>query len=136
MKRAFPGFASLPTVDRRLIPARPRKIGNGVKALPGEPSMSPERVAGLAPFISRDYATPALCEAACPNGQCLPYRAQSGPVIACVIRCDKDADCPAKMACNCPNAERPAGPGCHPIASTPTDAMSRVCLLPDPAKQP
>jgi hypothetical protein len=136
MRRAFPNFASLPTVDARLFPPRPRKLGNGVKMAPGEPPMSPERVAGLAPFIRRSYATPALCEAACAAGQCLPYRTESGPAIACVIRCDKNADCPSGMACNCPNAEQPSGPDCRPIASTPADSMSRVCLSPETAGQP
>jgi hypothetical protein len=136
MRRAFPNFASLPTVDSRLFPLRPRKLGNGIKMAPDEPPMSPERVAGLAPFIGRNYATPALCEAACAAGQCLPYRTASGPAIACVIRCDKNADCPSGLACNCPNAEQPSGPDCRPIASTPADSMSRVCLSPGAAGQP
>jgi hypothetical protein len=136
MKRSFPNLASLPSVDTRLIPARPRKRGNGIKAAPGEPPLSPERVAGLAAFIKRDYATPALCETACPAGQCLPYRSETGPVIACVIRCDKNADCPSGMACNCPNSEQPPGPECHPIASTPRDPMSRVCVTPQAIEEP
>ena len=136
MKGAFPNLASLPTVDTRLIPVRPRKRGNGIQAAPDEPPLSPERVAGIAPFIRRDYPTPALCEAACPTGQCLPYRSETGPLIACVIRCDRNADCPSGMGCNCPNAEHPPGLECQPIGSTPRDSMSRICLTPQTVDGP
>jgi hypothetical protein len=129
MKSAFPALASLPTIDTRLIPAAPpRKRGNQIAAAPDEPPLSPERVARIAPFIKRDHATPAKCEAACPTGQCLPYRGESGPTMACIIRCDKDKDCPEGSACNCPNSERPAAPECQPIATTPGDSMARICL--------
>jgi hypothetical protein len=128
MKRAYPNLASLPTVDRRLILGPERKRGNGIVAAPGEAPMSPERLAGVAPFIKRNYAAPAECEAACTAGQCLPYRSESGPVIACVIRCNKNSDCPEGLGCNCPNSEHAAGPDCQPIATTPQDPMARICL--------
>jgi hypothetical protein len=135
MKQRFPNLASLPTDDLRLILEPERKRGNGIGASPGEPPLSPGRVAGLAPFIKRSYATPAQCEAACPSGQCLPYRGESGPAMACVIRCDRNSDCPTGLACNCPNSE--SGPGdCHPIAATPRDPMARVCLTPVIVSQP
>jgi hypothetical protein len=34
------------------------------------------------------YASPAQSEAACPPGQRLPYRGESDPAMACVIRCN------------------------------------------------
>ncbi len=135
MKRVYPYLASLPTTDMRLIPGAARKRDNGIHAAPGEPPMSPDRVARLAPFIKRNYGAPAECEAACPAGQCLPYRADTGPAMTCVIRCDKDADCPEGLACNCPNAERSAGPACRPIATAPGDPMARVCLSVEAAGQ-
>jgi hypothetical protein len=133
MKRRFPNLASLPTDDLRLIPEAERKRGNGIGPSPGEPPTSPARVARLAPFIRRSYATPAQCEAACPTGQCLPYRGESGPAMACVIRCNRNSDCPTGKGCNCPNSESGAGPGCHPIAATPKDPMDRICLAPETA---
>src|SRR6185312_6487898 len=116
MRRTFPNLATFPNVDLRLIPEPPRKRGNGVGASEGEPPMSPDRVSVIAPFITRSYATPAPCEAACPTGQCLPYRGASGAAMACVTRCDGDSDCPQGLACNCPNREKPAGQDCRPIA--------------------
>jgi hypothetical protein len=77
----------------------------------------------------------AECEAACPAGQCLPYRGDTGPAMACVIRCDRDADCPDGLACNCPNSERSAGPGCRSIATALPDAMARICLSVEAAGQ-
>jgi hypothetical protein len=136
MKQTFPNLASLPTDDLRLIPAPERKRGNSIGASPGEPPLSPARVAGLAPFIGRSYATPAQCEAACPTGQCLPYRGESGPAMACVIRCNRNSDCPGGMGCSCPNSEIGPGPGCHPIGGTPKDPMARVCLTPGTSGQP
>ncbi len=136
MKRAFPNLAALPTDDLRLIPRTEHKPGNGIGALPGEPPLSPERVARLAPFAGPSFATPAECQAACPAGQCLPYRGESGPAIACVIRCNRNADCPTGLACNCPNSESPAGLECHPIATAPDDPMSRLCLSPALPGQP
>ncbi len=136
MKRAFPNLASLPVDDLRLIPASERKRGNGIGPSPGEPPTSPARVARLAPYIRRSYATPAQCEAACPTGQCFPYRGESGPAMACVIRCDRNSDCPTGLACNCPNSESGAGPDCRPIAAAPKDPMDRICLTPRAAWQP
>ncbi len=136
MKRSFPNLASLPTDDLRLIREPERKRGNGIGPSPGEPPTSPARVAWLAPFIRRVYATPAQCEAACPTGQCLPYRGASGPAMACLIRCNRNSDCPTGMACNCPNSESGPGPGCHPIAATPKDPMDRICLTPETAGLP
>jgi hypothetical protein len=134
MKRTFPNLASLPTDDVRLVRESARKRGNGIGPSPGEPPTSPVRVARLAPFIKRSYATPAQCEAACPTGQCLPYRGESGPAMACVIRCNRNADCPTGLACNCPNSESVAGPGCRPIAATPKDPMDRICFAPETAE--
>jgi hypothetical protein len=135
MRRTFPNLATFPEADLRLIPEPPRKRGNGIGASVEEPSMSPDRVSVIAPFINRSYATPAQCEAACPTGQCLPYRGASGAAMACVTRCDADSDCPQGLACNCPNREKPAGPACQPIATTPHDVMARICLSPAPPSQ-
>ncbi len=136
MKHAFPNLASLPTDDIRLIPGAARKRGNGIGPSPGEPPLSPRIVAGLAPSIKRSYATPAQCEAACPTGQCLPYRGQSGPEMACVVRCNRSADCPTGLLCTCPNSEIPAGPDCQPIAERPNDPLPRLCVSPHPGGQP
>jgi len=136
MKRAFPNLASLPTDDLRLIPEAAHKRGNGIGPSPGEPPLSPPVVAFLAPFINRSYPTPAQCEAACPTGQCLPYRGQSGPEMACVIRCDRNADCPTGLACSCPNSESPPGMECRPIARPPKDPLDRLCLSPRAAGPP
>jgi len=136
MKRAFPNLASLPTDDRRLLPKSERKQGNRIGPSPGEPPTSPARVARLAPYIRRSYAMPAQCEAACPTGQCLPYRGESGAAMACVIRCNRNTDCPTGLACNCPNSDSGPGPDCHPIAATPKDPMDRICLAPQTASQP
>jgi hypothetical protein len=128
MKRAFPSLASFPTTDARLILPAPRKPDNGVAASPGEPPMSPDRVARVAPFIERNYASPGECEASCPTGQCRPYRGDDGPAVACVTRCNTDKDCPDGLACNCPTAEKSAGAACQPIATMPHDPMARICL--------
>jgi hypothetical protein len=136
MKRAFPNLASLPTDDLRLLPEGARKRGNGIGPSPGEPPLSPPVVAFLAPFINRSYATPAQCEAACPTGQCLPYRGRSGPEMACVIRCDRNADCPTGLGCSCPNSESPPGMECRPIARPPKDPLDRLCLSPRAAGPP
>jgi hypothetical protein len=135
MKQTFPKVASLPTVDMRLIPAPERKRGNGIVAAADEPPMSPERVAHVAPFIKRNYGSPAECEAACPAGECLPYRSEAGPAMACVIHCDRDGDCPEGLACNCPNSEKSAGANCRPIATAPRDPMKRICLSVETAGQ-
>jgi len=135
MKATFPNLASWPTVSTPFIHGPERKRDNGIGPSPGEPSMSPERIARIAPFIKRNYGTPAECEGACSVGQCLPYRGDTGPAMACVIRCDRDADCPDGLACNCPNQERAAGPGCRPIAATPQDPMARICLSVETAGQ-
>ncbi len=136
MRQTFPNLAALPTADLPLVPPPRRKHDNGIGPGPGEPPMSPERVARVASFIESSYATPAQCEAACPAGQCLPYRTESGAAMACVIRCDKDADCPRGTVCNCPNSEKAAGPDCTPIAWTPQDQMARICLSPATTQVP
>jgi hypothetical protein len=129
MKRTFPNLARLPTVERRLIPPKPApKRGAVVISDANEPPMSPERVAQIAPFIGRPFPSPAACEAACPTGQCLPFRGAEGPAMACVVRCNADKDCPDGLACNCPNTERPEGPACRPIVTNPADRMARLCL--------
>lgn len=135
MKRGFPNLAGLPTVAMPLIAPEQRKRDNGIGPSPGEPPMSPARAGLVAAFIKRVYRTPAQCEAACPAGQCFPYRSEAGAAMVCVVRCDKDADCPAGLACNCPDAEKPAGAGCVPIATTRSDPMARICLAP-PAPEP
>ena len=94
--------------------------------------MSPQRVALMAPFIKQTFKSPTQCESVCPAGQCLPYRGESGAAIVCVIRCNRDADCPHPLACNCPNNEKAAGSACTPIASTPKDPLARICM-PGPA---
>jgi len=128
MRRQFPNLASFQTEDGQLAPRRTLTPGDeGTK--PDGPPLSPERVATLAPFIKHVYPTPAACAGSCGRGQCLPFRGESGPAMACVTRCNKDADCPEDLACNCPNAEKPPG-ACQPIATTPTDAMAGICLSP------
>lgn len=129
MKQMYPNLGGLPTVDTRLVPAVERKRTNGVTLAPGEPPLSPDRVAAVAPFIKRNYASSDECEAACPTGQCLPYRSETGsPVIACVTLCNTDKDCPEGLACNCPTSDGGAGAGCRRIASRPRDPMARICL--------
>ena len=136
MKQTFRNLAWLPTVDMRLVPAAPPpKRGNGIGPSPGEPPMSPERVARIVPFAKRSYASPAECEAACPAGQCLPYRGESGVAMACIVRCNVDKDCPEGLACNCPNSERAGPPDCQPIATLPQEPMARVCLSVEAAGQ-
>jgi hypothetical protein len=128
MRRVYPNLEDLPAVDARLVPRVERKRDNGVALAPGEPPLSPERVARVAPFIKRNYASPGDCEAACPTGQCLPYRGESGPAIACVTLCNTDTDCPEGLGCNCPTSGGGAGAACRRIAGTPQDPMARFCL--------
>jgi hypothetical protein len=128
MKQAYPNLARVPTVEMRLLPTVEQKRTNGVALAPGEPPLSPERVAGIAPFIKRNYASPGECEAACPTGQCLPYRGESGPLIACVTLCDTDKDCPEGLACNCPTSDGGPNTACRRIATLPQDPMARICL--------
>lgn len=128
MKRAYPNLERLPTVDTRLVLQEERKRDNGVTLAAGEPALSPERVARLAPFIKRNYASPGECEAACPTGQCRPYRGESGPAIACVTLCNADKDCPDGLACNCPTSAGGPGTACHKIAGTAEDRMANICL--------
>jgi hypothetical protein len=129
MKRTFPGLAAWPTADKRLVVPKPAsKPGAIVINDPTEPVMSPERIARIAPFVGRTFATPAACEAACPTGQCLPFRGEAGPAMTCIVRCNSDKDCSEGLACNCPDSGEPGGPTCHPIATTPTDRMARICL--------
>ena len=129
MKRMFRNLAALPTKESQLIEPKPApKRGAVVITDPKEPPMTPERIARVAPFIKRTFASPAACEAACRTGQCLPFRGENGPAMTCVIRCNTDKDCPGGLACNCPNADKPDGPDCKPIATTPADRMARICL--------
>jgi hypothetical protein len=124
MQRAFPHLAVLETMDKRLAPRR-RPLGPPVAG----PPLSPERVARIAPFTNRRYADPAACAAACPKGQCLPFRGETGPAMACIIACTSDQDCPQGLACNCSSARDPE---CKPIARTPGDAMEGICLSTEP----
>ena len=129
MKATFRNLASLPTADKRLVPAKPApKRGAVVITDPKEPPMTPERIARVAPFIKSTFASPAACERACPKGQCLPFRGAEGAAMTCIVRCNTDDDCPGELECNCPNDEKPDGPQCHPIATTPADRMARICL--------
>ena len=127
MKRAFTGLAALPTEDRRFAPRRPPPRG----AVAGPP-LSPEHIARIAGFTRRSYATPAECARACPTGQCLPYRGDTGPAMTCIIGCKTDEDCPEGLACNCPGAD---GSDCHAIAETPNDPMAGICLSVEPVEE-
>jgi hypothetical protein len=125
LRRTFVALASLPTEDRRLFPRTSQtKRGQVVIDDPGEPPMTPARVARVAPFIKRSYASPPECERACSRGACLPFRGESGPAMTCVNRCRSDEDCPEGLACNCPGG----GVGCRAIAEAPGDRMAKICL--------
>lgn len=130
MRRAYPALASLVVEDKRLVPAAPTGTKPGALEIhdPNEPTMTPQRIARIAAFVKRSYPTPAACEAACRTGRCLPYRGPAGAAMTCIHRCNADKDCPQGLACNCPNDEKPDGPDCRPLASTPEDKLARVCL--------
>jgi hypothetical protein len=129
MQRAYHNLARLPTLDKRLVPPKPpSKRGAVVITDPKEPVMTPDRTARVAGFTRSAFASPAACEAACPTGQCLPFRGEAGAAMTCIVRCEADKDCPGGFACNCPNREKPEGPDCHPIATTPMDRLARICL--------
>src|SRR5262245_52509363 len=100
MRYMYPNLASWPPADTRLVPAAERKRDTGNAAGPREPAKSPQPVGPLPPFIKRNHATPSQWEAGWSAGQCLPYRGDSRPAMACVIRCDKNSDCPDGLACN------------------------------------
>jgi hypothetical protein len=136
MKQAFHNLAGLPTADARFIaPGHVPKPGAVVIKDPNEPPMSPERVARVAPFVRRTFATPASCEAACSTGQCLPFRGEAGPAMTCIVRCNTDKDCPDGLACNCPGGGDSDRQDCHSIATTPADQMARICLSVESATQ-
>ena len=120
MQVAFRGLAALPTDDARLVP-RPRR-----PLIEGAP-ISPEQAARIVRFTKRSYPGVDECRAACPTGQCIPFRGASGPEIACINRCTGDKDCPDGLACNCAGDERP---GCHTIAQAPGDHLDGLCLAP------
>jgi hypothetical protein len=132
MKQAFPNLAPFPTDHLRLIAATERKRGNGIGASPGEPPLSPARVAGLAPFIGRSYATPAQCETACPTGQCLPYRGESGPAMppdaAAGAGDQRDLPCNPEIHARVIPPRRPGrgrGSGTMTVLASTLDAESR-----------
>jgi hypothetical protein len=145
LRRTFVNLASLPTENTTLVPltrlpgqprSRPPAGPSTAPAPPAVPSrgsgedlMTPDRIARIAPFTKRRYATPEECEAACPTGECLPYRTEEGPVMTCIVRCKADRECPPGLACNCPRGN---GPDCRSIARTPTDAMAGICLSIEP----
>ena len=135
MKRTFANLAGLATENRMLVP-RHRVPGDARKHAgrpPGGPDdiVSPERAGRLAGFTKRRYATPAECEAACPEtGDCFPFRGDEGPAMTCVVHCKTDKDCPDGLACNCPDGD---GSACRAIASTPEDRMAGICLSTEPA---
>ena len=135
MKRTFANLAGLSTESRMLvprthIPGEARKHTGGARSGPDD-VVSPERAARLAGFTQRRYATPAACEAACPEtGDCYPFRGEEGPAMTCVVRCKTDKDCPEGLACNCPDGD---GSACRPVAGTPDDPMAGICLSTEPA---
>jgi hypothetical protein len=132
MKRTFPWFARWHTEEALLVPPRrTTKPGLVVIDDPGEPLMTPERIARVAPFVQRTFGSPAECERACPTGQCLPFRGESGPAMTCINRCKTDKDCPTGLACNCPDG----GADCQPIAEAPGDRMAKICLPTETAGQ-
>jgi hypothetical protein len=126
LKRTYREIAAMPTEKRQLVP--PDRQTEKRAVLPGPP-MTPERIAHVASFISRRYTDPAACKAACASGQCLAYRDGGAVVMTCVAPCEADEDCPAGLACNCAEASD----DCRPIASTPTDPMTGLCLAPPAA---
>jgi hypothetical protein len=113
--------------SRGVSPALP--VASGPPTPGGVEPLSPERVAHIAPFTKRHFASPAECEAACPTGKCLPYRAEQGAAMACIVRCKVDSECPQGLACNCPAT---GGPGCRSIAQVPGDPMDGICLSVEP----
>ena len=135
MKRTFANLAGLPTQNRMLLPRKhvpgdARKHAGGARGGPDD-IVSPERAARLARYTKRRYATPADCEAACPEtGDCFPFRSDEGPAMTCVVRCKTDKDCPEGLACNCPDGD---GSACRAVASTPDDRMAGICLSVEPA---
>lgn len=135
MKRTFANLAGLATENRMILPRKhvpgdARKHKDGPRGGPDD-VVSPERAARLARFTKRRYATPAECEAACPeNGDCFPFRGDAGPAMTCVVRCKTDKDCPDGLACNCPDGD---GSACRAITSTPGDRMAGICLSIEPA---
>jgi hypothetical protein len=135
MKRTFANLAGLPTQNRMLLPRKhvpgdARKHTGGPRSGPDD-IVSTERAARLAGYTKRRYATPADCEAACPeNGDCFPFRGDEGPAMTCVVRCKTDKDCPEGLACNCPDGD---GSACRAVASTPDDRMAGICLSVEPA---
>jgi hypothetical protein len=123
MKRSFPNLATLPVADLRFAPRRrpPQRTGG----LLADELLSPARVARIAPFLNSQYATLAECASACGKGQCLPFRADTGPAIECIHRCKADADCPPHLACNCSLSKRT---DCLAIAELPDDAVNGICM--------
>jgi hypothetical protein len=124
MKSAFPSLASLPVVDRRLVPAPPPLPPGPIGA-----AISPARAARIAPFTKRLYGSTKDCETGCKMGQCVPFRDQQGhAAMTCIVRCKADGDCPAGLACNCVQT---SGTACRIIAQLPDDAMEGLCLSPE-----
>ena len=121
MQVAFKALREWPTEDARLVPRAPRP------AIEGAP-ISPEQAARIVRLTNRRYPGVAECHAACPTGECIPFRGESGPEIACINRCRGDKDCPTGLACNCAGDERA---DCHPIAAPePGDRLGGLCLAP------
>jgi hypothetical protein len=129
MKRGFTALAALATEDRPLVLPRGAP-GARRPEIPGD-LMTPERVARLAGFIGRRYASAADCDAVCDLGACFAYRDEQGPAFTCVVPCGGYQSCPAGLACNCDELDDRF---CPPIARTPTDPMTGICL--DPEKTP
>jgi hypothetical protein len=127
MKRQYPGLAKLPTENAPFVPPPPPvKRGDVIIDDPSEPAMTPDRIARVAPFVQRTYASPAQCEAACATGQCLPFRTdRGGAAMTCINRCNSDADCPAGYACNCPGG---TPTDCPVRAEQSKDKLAKICL--------
>jgi hypothetical protein len=128
LKRTFSNLAAVSTENKLLIPRR--HVPPGAIDPPGAAPLSPERIARIAPFTKRRFATVAECERLCPTGRCLPFREETGPAVTCIVRCTADKDCPEGLACNCPGDGRP---DCHAITQTPEDQMDGICLSVEPS---
>lgn len=122
-RKNFVMLSAMPIHDQRLAPDRPA-LKRGLAGA-SEPTMSPERISRLAELVKTTFRTPAACTAACPKGDCLPYRAPSGAALTCINHCMTSGDCPTGMVCNC--SSRP-GTDCQPVATSPGDPMDGICM--------
>jgi len=84
LKRTFSSLAAFSTENKLLIPRR--HVPPGAIDPPGAVPLSPERIARIAPFTKRRFATVAECERLCATGRCLPFREETGPAVTCIVR--------------------------------------------------